>query len=77
MGWSLPRAVSDRDPDLGGRLPAAAGANRHLRKPKVKNAKLDARTARARLGPRRKPYWHALAAGCAVGYRRAAGPGRG
>jgi integrase len=75
MGWSLPRAVSDRDPEPGGRLPAAAGANRHLRKPKVKNAKLDSRTARARLGPRREPYWHVLAAGCAVGYRRAAGVG--
>ena len=36
----------------------------------VRNAKLDTRTARARLAPRREPYWQVISAGCAIGYRR-------
>jgi integrase len=38
----------------------------------VRNAKLDTRTARSRLGERREPYWQVLSAGCAIGYRRGA-----
>jgi integrase len=54
---------------------ARLAAHRHLRTPKVKNAKLDSRTARARLPARREPYWHVLEPGCAVGYRRTRGVG--
>jgi hypothetical protein len=38
----------------------------------VRNPKIDTRTARARLRPRREPYWTVIAAGCALGYRRGA-----
>jgi integrase len=51
-------------------------ATAHLRTPKVKGAKLDSRTARTRLAPRREPYWHVLEANCAVGYRRTRRVGR-
>ncbi|WP_292528326.1 site-specific integrase [Methylocystis sp.] len=36
----------------------------------VKNAKIDTRSARAKLAERREPYWTVISAGCAVGYRR-------
>jgi integrase len=35
----------------------------------VRNAKLDTRTARARLPGRREPFWTVISAGCALGYR--------
>ena len=38
----------------------------------VRNAKLDTRSARAKLAARREPYWTVLSAGCALGYRRGA-----
>ncbi len=38
----------------------------------VRNAKIDTRSARARLSERREPYWTVVARGCAVGYRRGA-----
>ncbi|GJE12076.1 tyrosine-type recombinase/integrase [Methylobacterium longum] len=38
----------------------------------VRNAKLDTRSGRAKLAPRREPYWTVISAGCAVGYRRGA-----
>lgn len=38
----------------------------------VRNPKIDSRTARARLGQRREPYWTVISAGCALGYRRGA-----
>lgn len=38
----------------------------------VKNAKIDTRSARAKLAERREPYWTPISAGCAVGYRRGA-----
>jgi integrase len=36
----------------------------------VRNAKIDTRSARARLTQRREPYWTVISEGCAVGYRR-------
>lgn len=36
----------------------------------VRNAKIDTRSARAKLKTRREPYWTLIARGCAVGYRR-------
>jgi hypothetical protein len=36
----------------------------------VRNAKLDTRSARARLVSRREPYWTVISGGCALGYRR-------
>jgi integrase len=36
----------------------------------VKNAKTDSRSARAKLPQRREPYWTAISAGCAIGYRK-------
>jgi integrase len=36
----------------------------------VRNAKLDTRSARAKLQPRREPYWAVMVKGAAVGYRR-------
>ena len=41
----------------------------------VRNAKLDTRSGRAKLAPRREPYWTVISAGCAVGYRRGANGG--
>jgi integrase len=38
----------------------------------VRNAKIDTRSARAKLAERREPYWTVLSAGCALGYRRGA-----
>src|SRR5438552_10354532 len=38
----------------------------------VRNAKLDTRSARAKLAARREPYWTVLSAGCALGYRKGA-----
>src|SRR5204862_3740323 len=38
----------------------------------VRNAKLDTRSARAKLAARREPYWTVMSAGCALGYRRGA-----
>lgn len=38
----------------------------------VRNAKLDSRSARSKLAPRREPYWTVISAGCAVGYRKGA-----
>jgi integrase len=37
--------------------------------------RLDSRTARLKLTPRREPYWHSIEAGFAIGYRRMAGKG--
>ncbi len=39
----------------------------------VRNAKLDSRSARAKLSVRREPYWVVISKGCALGYRRLAG----
>lgn len=36
----------------------------------LRNAKLDSRSARAKLAARREPYWTVISAGCAVGYRK-------
>lgn len=36
----------------------------------VRNAKIDTRSARARLSGRREPYWTVISMGCALGYRR-------
>ena len=38
----------------------------------IRNGKIDTRSARAKLEPRREPYWTVIAAGCAIGYRRGA-----
>ena len=38
----------------------------------VRNAKLDSRTSRLKLPPRRAPYWTVLSKGCALGYRKGA-----
>src|SRR5690348_10615157 len=38
----------------------------------VRNAKIDTRSARARLSQRREPYWTVISEGCAIGYRRGA-----
>ena len=37
---------------------------------RVSNPKIDSRSARARLSPRREPYWTVMSLGCALGYRR-------
>jgi integrase len=42
---------------------------------KLKNAKLDSPTARARLAIAKKPYWTTIAPGISLGYRRNAGAG--
>ena len=42
----------------------------------VKDAKLDSRTARAKLAPRGKPYWRALDHELHLGYRKSAQFGR-
>jgi integrase len=42
----------------------------------VRNTKLDTPSARAKLAPRREPYWAVLVTGCAIGYRKLA-RGRG
>jgi len=39
----------------------------------LRNPKLDSRSARLKLRPRREPYWALISPGCALGYRR--GPG--
>ncbi len=36
----------------------------------VRNAKIDTRSARAKLTQRREPYWTVLTQGCAIGYRK-------
>jgi integrase len=36
----------------------------------VRNAKLDTRSARTKLEPRREPYWVVISKGCALGYRK-------
>lgn len=36
----------------------------------IRNAKIDTRSARAKLAQRREPYWTVVTAGCAVGYRK-------
>ncbi len=41
----------------------------------VRNAKLDSRSARAKLPARREPYWVVVSKGCAVGYRKGTGGG--
>jgi hypothetical protein len=38
----------------------------------VPNAKIDSRSARAKLAERREPYWTVISAGCALGYRKGA-----
>jgi integrase len=38
----------------------------------VRNAKLDTRTARAKLPSRREPFWTVISTGCALGYRQGA-----
>jgi integrase len=38
----------------------------------VRNPKIDTRSARAKLGERREPYWTVISEGCALGYRRGA-----
>ncbi len=38
----------------------------------VRNPKLDTRSARAKLPPRREPYWQNITPGCAIGYRKGA-----
>ncbi|MDR7040481.1 integrase [Methylobacterium sp. BE186] len=38
----------------------------------VRNAKIDSRSARAKLAERREPYWTVISAGCAIGYRKGA-----
>jgi integrase len=40
---------------------------------KSRDERLDTRTARLRLAPRREPYWRNIQEGRAIGYRRAAG----
>jgi integrase len=36
----------------------------------IRNAKLDTRSARIKITPRREPYWVVISKGCALGYRR-------
>lgn len=36
----------------------------------IRSTKLDTRSARAKLPPRREPYWHVIAPGHALGYRK-------
>jgi integrase len=38
----------------------------------IRNPKLDTRSARAKLRPRREPYWQSVTPGCAIGYRKGA-----
>lgn len=38
----------------------------------IRNQKIDSRSARSQLTPRREPYWTMMGAGCALGYRRIA-----
>lgn len=38
----------------------------------VHNAKIDTRSARAKLAERREPYWVVISKGCALGYRKGA-----
>ena len=38
----------------------------------VRNAKIDTRSARAKLKARREPYWTSIQPGCAIGYRKGA-----
>jgi integrase len=38
----------------------------------VRNARLHTRSARAKLPPRREPYWTVISIGCALGYRHGA-----
>lgn len=38
----------------------------------VRNAKIDTRSARAKLKARREPYWTPIQTGCALGYRKGA-----
>ena len=42
----------------------------------VRNAKLDTRSARAKLPVRKSPYWMVITRGCALGYRKSAEGGR-
>lgn len=42
----------------------------------VRNPKIDTRSARAKLLPRREPYWTAITNGCALGYRKGPNGGR-
>ena len=37
---------------------------------RITNPKIDSRSARTRLSPRREPYWAVISLGCALGYRR-------
>lgn len=37
---------------------------------RISNPKIDSRSARSRLSPRREPYWAVISLGCALGYRR-------
>jgi integrase len=39
---------------------------------KVRNPKIDTRSARTKLADRREPYWTVISEGCALGYRRGA-----
>jgi integrase len=36
----------------------------------VRNPRLNTRSSREKLGPRREPYWTVISEGCALGYRR-------
>ncbi|MGC1556564.1 MAG: tyrosine-type recombinase/integrase [Methylovirgula sp.] len=42
---------------------------------RVRNPKLDSRSARLKLAKRREPYWAVISGGCALGYRRGAQSG--
>ncbi|MFZ2141808.1 MAG: site-specific integrase, partial [Xanthobacteraceae bacterium] len=39
---------------------------------RIRDAKLDTRSARARLNQRREPYWASMSGGLALGYRKGA-----
>ena len=39
---------------------------------KIKNPKIDSRTAREKCPRRREPYWAKISTGCFLGYRRIA-----
>jgi len=41
----------------------------------AKNSRVDSRSARLKLAPRREPYWTKLSSGCYLGYRRIANGG--
>ena len=43
--------------------------------PKPRKAALESATARRRLAPRKKPYWHLISPRVSLGYRRNTGPG--